>query len=141
MNKEITPEPWSVLSQKNSKGQSILTTNCRTGSYRYIGYINDHTDADRIAACVNACAGISDPGQWVPMAKTHIEISDLQGKQNQRLKVENSNLRSLLDEAVTNLLASNVWAGSSSLFMANHNLIERIQSFIGQPENEQPPQQ
>ncbi|MGE4568403.1 MAG: hypothetical protein AB7C90_04355 [Bacteroidales bacterium] len=98
-------------------------------------------NAARIVTCVNACAGISDPGQWVPMAKSHIEISDLQGKQNQRLKSKIRNLTSLLEQAVQQLLASNVWAGSSSLVMANDHLIEQIQSFIGQPENEQPPQQ
>ncbi len=55
-------------------------------------------DAKRIVACVNACAGIDAPEQWVAIAKTHIEVSEAQANQNQRLKAEIEQLKAQLNQ-------------------------------------------
>jgi hypothetical protein len=58
------------------------------------------SNASRIVACVNALAGIEEPEQWVAMAKSHIDASEAQADQNQRLKAERDNLYVALKELV-----------------------------------------
>lgn len=53
-------------------------------------------NAARIVACVNACAGIEDPEQWIAISKSHFEASELQAAQNDRLKKERDEAYDLL---------------------------------------------
>jgi len=75
MNKEHTPEPWGYIPQKTGNNQYILVTQKTTGSYRYIGYINDINDAKRIVPCINAMEGIEDPEQWMKATKEAIDAA------------------------------------------------------------------
>ena len=51
-NDKHTPTPWGHSSDRTAKGITIWT-NCKDGSYRYMGYVNDEKDAARIVQSVN----------------------------------------------------------------------------------------
>lgn len=78
----------------------------------------------------NIYANQQNVNQLVSMAQSHIEASELQAKQNDRLKKEIQNLTSLLIDAVVNIRTSNVHIRSMELKIVNESLISKIESYI-----------
>lgn len=127
MNKEITSAPWSVLSQKTDKGQSILTTDCRTRSYRYIGYINDRADADRIVSCVNSMAGIEDTQKH---RDTWEAVKMLRLDEYHTLKASFNQLVDIASGLIYRLSWSNTFISNENVLKNNQESLKRANDFI-----------
>lgn len=73
-----TAEPWIVLQFNNSRGQPQPPRICKEGVGGFIAQTGFHggianngreANAARIAACVNACAGMEDPAAALAEAR------------------------------------------------------------------------
>jgi hypothetical protein len=75
-----TPTPWVT----RDYGAEVLILNENLDDR--VADVFETGDAERIVACVNAMAGIDNPEQWIAVAKTHMNASEAQAKQNKRLQ-------------------------------------------------------
>lgn len=68
MSAKHTPEPWALsgcVNECSISGHSVICDQ----SNAPIGYIAYSDDANRAIICVNACAGIEDPGAAIREAR------------------------------------------------------------------------
>lgn len=85
-----TPEPWQCLPGRPHTMQHI-----QTEDGEHIGTFSKRSDMERAAACVNACAGIDDPAQYIAVARGLADDAELLVDANE-----------MLEAGLTDLIAS-----------------------------------